>query len=66
MWAPFPTVAALLGVLLTREATAAARSHQTPSPDPCDGHWIDIWTAMPQLTEPANLPPPPYVPPWLL
>lgn len=26
-----------------------------------DGHWIDTWASMPQLTEPANLPPPPYV-----
>ncbi|KAB8264183.1 SGNH hydrolase-type esterase domain-containing protein [Aspergillus pseudonomiae] len=25
-----------------------------------DTHWVSIWTAMPQLTEPANLPPPPY------
>ncbi|KAF8159147.1 extracellular GDSL-like lipase/acylhydrolase [Crassisporium funariophilum] len=24
------------------------------------GHWVDTWTAMPQLTEPANLPPPPF------
>ncbi|KKA18560.1 Lysophospholipase L1-like esterase [Rasamsonia emersonii CBS 393.64] len=23
-------------------------------------HWVDTWTAMPQLTEPANLPPPPF------
>jgi hypothetical protein len=26
-----------------------------------DGKWVDAWTAMPQLTEPANLPPPPFV-----
>ena len=24
-------------------------------------HWVDTWTAMPQLTEAANLPPPPFV-----
>jgi len=24
------------------------------------GHWVDTWTSMPQLTEPANLPPPPF------
>ncbi|MGN9840407.1 SGNH/GDSL hydrolase family protein [Nonomuraea sp. H19] len=24
------------------------------------GHWVDTWTAMPQSTEPDNLPPPPY------
>lgn len=26
-----------------------------------DGHWVDTWTAMPQLTEYTNLPPPPFV-----
>ncbi|MGP3913469.1 SGNH/GDSL hydrolase family protein [Nonomuraea sp. 10N515B] len=25
-----------------------------------NGHWVDTWTAMPQLTEPHNLPPAPY------
>ena len=24
-------------------------------------HWVDTWVSMPQLTEPANLPPPPFV-----
>jgi hypothetical protein len=24
-------------------------------------NWITIWGSMPQLTEPANLPPPPFV-----
>ncbi|KAI0029199.1 SGNH hydrolase [Vararia minispora EC-137] len=27
---------------------------------PGDGHWVDIWTAMPQLTESTNLPNPPF------
>ena len=27
------------------------------------GHWVDTWTAMPQLTEPANLPPAPFTRP---
>ena len=26
-----------------------------------DDHWVDIWASMPQLTEPANLPPVPFV-----
>lgn len=26
-----------------------------------NSHWVDIWTSMPQLTEPANLPDPPFV-----
>ncbi|KAJ6627909.1 extracellular GDSL-like lipase/acylhydrolase [Mycena sp. CBHHK59/15] len=25
-----------------------------------NGRWVDTWTSMPQLTEPANLPPPPF------
>jgi len=25
-----------------------------------EGRWVDAWTSMPQLTEPANLPPPPF------
>lgn len=25
------------------------------------GKWVDIWASMPQLTEPANLPPAPFV-----
>jgi hypothetical protein len=31
-------------------------------PNPPNGHWIDTWASMPQLTEPANLPPAPFVP----
>jgi len=26
-----------------------------------DNHWVDTWTSMPQLVEPANLPPAPFV-----
>ncbi len=32
-----------------------------PSAGPPDsGHWVHTWAAMPQLTEPGNLPPPPF------
>ncbi|KAJ5542721.1 Extracellular GDSL-like lipase/acylhydrolase [Penicillium sp. DV-2018c] len=27
---------------------------------PDDSHWVNIWTTMPQLVEPANLPPAPF------
>ncbi|KAF8957218.1 SGNH hydrolase-type esterase domain-containing protein [Flammula alnicola] len=27
---------------------------------PSSSHWVDTWTTMPQLTESANLPPPPF------
>ncbi|PYI07344.1 SGNH hydrolase [Aspergillus sclerotiicarbonarius CBS 121057] len=30
------------------------------SPETSSTHWVDIWTAMPQLTESANLPPVPF------
>lgn len=30
-------------------------------PTPSNGHWIDTWASMPQLTEPSNLPPAPFV-----
>ncbi|MFB4275537.1 SGNH/GDSL hydrolase family protein [Nonomuraea sp. MTCD27] len=30
------------------------------SPSLPAGHWVTTWTAMPQLTEPGNMPPPPY------
>ncbi|MBE3044947.1 hypothetical protein IMZ48_20795 [Candidatus Bathyarchaeota archaeon] len=26
-----------------------------------DHHWVPTWTSMPQLVEPANLPPAPFV-----
>ncbi|KAJ8113780.1 hypothetical protein OPT61_g4173 [Boeremia exigua] len=29
-------------------------------PNPPNGHWVDAWASMPQLTEPANLPPAPF------
>jgi len=27
----------------------------------CGKHWVDIWASMPQLVEPHNLPPAPFV-----
>lgn len=29
--------------------------------NPAHGRWVDAWASMPQLTEPANLPPAPFV-----
>jgi hypothetical protein len=34
---------------------------QAIRPNPSNGHWVDAWASMPQLTEPANLPPAPFV-----
>ncbi len=39
--------------------TFHARSTQTKDSHP-EGHWVAAWASMPQLTEPANLPNPPF------
>ncbi|GKZ29146.1 hypothetical protein AbraIFM66950_003306 [Aspergillus brasiliensis] len=41
-----------LPILSTPLPSSQLQSSQT--------HWVDIWTTMPQLTEPANLPPAPF------
>ncbi|MET7337464.1 SGNH/GDSL hydrolase family protein [Nonomuraea sp. NPDC005650] len=46
-------VVAVLG--LAMGAAGAADGAASP-----EGHWVTTWTAMPQLTEPGNLPPAPY------
>ncbi|WNM33321.1 SGNH/GDSL hydrolase family protein [Streptomyces sp. Li-HN-5-11] len=48
--------ASALTALVRRPAPApAATGHATTA-----RHWVNTWTAMPQLTEPANLPPAPF------
>jgi hypothetical protein len=49
-----PYLAAFAGITAASKFSAAV-----PRSD--DGQWITTWTAMPQLTEPANLPAAPYV-----
>src|SRR3954471_15236140 len=44
------------GALLVASAGGGAR---IAAAEPT-GHWADTWVAMPQLTEPGNLPPPPF------
>ena len=61
-------VAALAAIFasLVCPAFAAPPSYDAPSsgssitPNPRNGYWVDTWTAMPQLTEFANLPQPPF------
>lgn len=36
---------------------ASARSAKSSA---VNGHWVNSWTSMPQLTEPHNMPPPPF------
>ncbi|GHI09605.1 SGNH hydrolase [Streptomyces cellostaticus] len=46
-----------LRALLDRPDPAPARA---TAPTEAGRHWVDTWTGMPQLTEPANLPPAPF------
>ncbi|WP_063733378.1 SGNH/GDSL hydrolase family protein [Streptomyces sp. RTd22] len=61
-----PLVAVLLAVTLVAVAQGAERSRAgTASAEEGGGprpgsHWVGTWTSMPQLTEPSNMPPPPY------
>ncbi len=62
-------VGRLIAVLLLAVAMVAAsltgaegesahrRGHAAPK---FGGHWVDSWVSMPQLTEPNNMPPPPF------
>ncbi|KAF1917487.1 SGNH hydrolase-type esterase domain-containing protein [Ampelomyces quisqualis] len=60
----FPRLAVLLvGVVATVHADTSAElktAKRTIRPNPSNGHWTDAWASMPQLTEPANLPPAPF------
>jgi hypothetical protein len=54
---PFVVVSGLLATLSGVLGTPPSNVKPAFSP----GHWVDTWAAMPQLTESANLPPPPFV-----
>ncbi|MFF4395144.1 SGNH/GDSL hydrolase family protein [Streptomyces sp. NPDC001480] len=50
------TSSALTALVRNSGSTApGASAHKSPG-----RHWVNTWTAMPQLTEPANLPPAPF------
>lgn len=48
----------------TLRAVAARGAGAPPTSGPAaagmPGHWVDTWVAAPQLTEPGNMPPPPF------
>ncbi|KAF2105913.1 SGNH hydrolase-type esterase domain-containing protein [Lophiotrema nucula] len=46
--------------VLGEVAVADGIVKRTIRPNPSNGRWIDTWATMPQLTEPANLPPAPF------
>lgn len=49
------------GTLALAQILAVPNPPVPPAPLGPKNHWTGIWTTMPQLTEPANLPPAPYV-----
>ncbi|MFG1706247.1 SGNH/GDSL hydrolase family protein [Nonomuraea sp. M3C6] len=49
---------ALIIVAVLAAAIGAVSSAEGSSSE--SGRWVGTWTAMPQLTEPGNMPPPPY------
>lgn len=53
----------LVGAVASVKADAADTkvAKRAIRPNPSNGHWVDAWASMPQLTEPANLPPAPFV-----
>jgi len=48
-------------LLLILHGASALLSYPTKGWKDSTSKWVDIWTSMPQLTEPANLPPPPFL-----
>ncbi|CAN9119443.1 unnamed protein product [Alternaria alternata] len=53
----------LVGVAVSVQGHAIeieSRASGKLRPNPSNGHWVDAWASMPQLTEPANLPPAPF------
>ncbi|MFE2968492.1 SGNH/GDSL hydrolase family protein [Streptomyces sp. NPDC059340] len=60
-------VAGLLAaaVVIASSAVRAANadlgsSRPSETHQPSNGHWVNTWVSMPQLTEPANMPPAPF------
>ncbi|WEO98995.1 SGNH/GDSL hydrolase family protein [Streptomyces sp. FXJ1.172] len=66
--APFATALSVCVLVLTLVVTGTAVRSLLGRPGPATAggspgagrHWVNTWTGMPQLTEPANLPPAPY------
>ncbi|MGX7828093.1 SGNH/GDSL hydrolase family protein [Actinokineospora sp. 24-640] len=50
----------ILVITLAAAAVATSPVAARTGPQPGHPHWVNTWTAMPQLTEPHNLPPDPF------
>jgi len=53
------TVALVSGLFLVGNVGDVGRG-DTPAGTGRHGHWVNTWVSMPQLTEPHNMPPPPF------
>src|SRR5262245_34810220 len=51
---------ALTAAVFTASQATGAQDGGQDNSDAQDAHWVDTWTSMPQLTEPGNMPPPPF------
>ena len=54
----------ILAAALLHCVFSTARADEIHQQNPrwqIEDHWVDTWTTMPQLTESANLPNPPFV-----
>lgn len=64
LWRPVPLVAAaVVGLAATMFALPSGSSGRAAT---AASRWVDTWTAMPRLTEPANMPPAPFAQPNLV
>jgi lysophospholipase L1-like esterase len=57
------TAAVGAGALVAGPVVDAHHAGPAPAIRALPGHWVHSWTSMPQLTEPANLPPAPFTEP---
>ncbi|KIY00817.1 uncharacterized protein Z520_03483 [Fonsecaea multimorphosa CBS 102226] len=55
-----PVLLLIIAHLIATCNALPKRQALVTTPSIPNGHWIDTWAAMPQLTEYTNLPPPPY------
>jgi lysophospholipase L1-like esterase len=63
---PVRLVAAAALMTVVAAVAPAIGGHRAPGvagaaiPPGANSHWVDTWVSMPQLTEPGNMPPPPF------
>lgn len=60
MWFSSPSHVSLVLAALCLSVASTPTPERRAAPPHTPGHWVAAWTAMPQLTEPANLPNPPF------